>query len=179
VVILRSHIACAHFAVARPDIGERKESGGGWYTLANLKQNKLEWSVNGERNSGEFSSIVTQKYSEKSKVFNKYWWGKTGLKENQLLLFPSWILKYIMKCTVKFKPITKTCCKFFTECQFFCMLISFFCSPLLLISLSSSMSGKTSFKRRREEMTFLPFYLTLTVITFIALGSILFETFFR
>jgi hypothetical protein len=33
VVILRSHIACAHCEVARPEIGEKKERGGVGYTV--------------------------------------------------------------------------------------------------------------------------------------------------
>jgi hypothetical protein len=60
VVIIRSHIACAHCAVARPQIGERKESGGRRYTGCihsgkfKAKLIKLEWSVNGKRYSGDF-----------------------------------------------------------------------------------------------------------------------------
>jgi hypothetical protein len=38
---------------------------------------------------GYFSGTITRKYSENAKVFTKFSPGKTGLKENHLLLFPS------------------------------------------------------------------------------------------
>ncbi len=65
--------------MARSEIRERKENGGGRYTgrihIGKFKAKlfKLEWSVNKGKDTPEiFSSIVLRKYSENAKVFNKY-----------------------------------------------------------------------------------------------------------